>query len=401
MTSSSSRLGPTLGHGTDGHPEIRERRLTWLQRRSAWALVAVVAVVLAAAGFAINEQVSSSFFSSALGPASQLEQLQPGVNGAAIPAPASAQVSLASVTRAVRPQLVVINTVLGYQQERAAGTGMVLTPTGLVLTNNHVIEGETQITATDLGNHETYRARVLGYDRSHDVALIQLIGASGLPTVTLADSSLVQVGAHVVAIGNAGGTGKAKTAVGVISGLGKSITATDSGAGTSERLNGLLQTTARVLPGDSGGPLVDAAGHVLGMDTAGSTSYRMQGGNGAAYAIPISDAAAVAEQIATGVANGAVHVGRTALLGVGVDSNAAQNTSGTVIGSALPGGPAARAGLRPGDTIVEVDGHPITSPTALTEQLVAEQPGNDVSVRYVRDGIAHTTTVLLTAGPPQ
>ncbi|MGZ6840495.1 MAG: S1C family serine protease, partial [Frankiaceae bacterium] len=113
----------------------------------------------------------------------------------------------AAIAAAVSPGIVDINTTLGYRGAQAAGTGMVLTSSGEVLTNNHVIEGATSITATDVGSGQTYTASVVGYDPSEDVAVLQLTGASGLQTVTIGDSSAVRVGQRVVGIGNAGGTG--------------------------------------------------------------------------------------------------------------------------------------------------------------------------------------------------
>lgn len=168
------------------------------------------------------------------------------------------------------PALVVINTVLGYQGAGAAGTGIVLGSNGEVLTNNHVIDGATAITATDLGNGRTYTASVVGYDSTGDLAVLQLQSASGLPTAKTADSSKVAVGDPVTAIGNAGGTGSATAAAGTVTALDQSVIANDPGSATAEQLTGMIQVDADVQPGDSGGALVDATGAVIGIDTAGS-----------------------------------------------------------------------------------------------------------------------------------
>ncbi len=152
---------------------------------------------------------------------------------------------------------------------------MVLTPSGVVLTNNHVVQGATRITATDVGNGRIYSASVVGYDRSGDVAVIQLQRASGLQTVPLGDSSTVSVSAKVFALGNAGGGGGTpRVAQGSVTALQRSITASDLGGGNAERLHGLIQTDARVQPGDSGGPLVNDGGQVVGMNAAASFSIR-------------------------------------------------------------------------------------------------------------------------------
>ncbi|HKH89126.1 MAG TPA: trypsin-like peptidase domain-containing protein, partial [Acidimicrobiales bacterium] len=162
-----------------------------------------------------------------------------------------------------------VNTTLSYQSEQGAGTGMVLTSTGEVLTNNHVVEGATKISVTDIGNGKTYSAKVVGYDRSKDIAVLQLIGASGLQTVNLGNSSSVSVGEGVVAVGNANGAGGTPSyAGGAVTATNQSITATDQAGGDSEQLGGLIETNADVIPGDSGGPLVNASGQVIGMDTA-------------------------------------------------------------------------------------------------------------------------------------
>ena len=152
---------------------------------------------------------------------------------------------------------------------------MVLTPSGEVLTNNHVVQGATRISVTDIGNGRTYSASVVGYDRTSDVAVLQLQGASGLQTVPLGDSSTVSVGARVVALGNAGGRGGPPMSPPASSprSIRRSPRA-DMGGANAQRLTGLIETNAAIRPGDSGGPLVNDAGQVIGMDAAASAQLR-------------------------------------------------------------------------------------------------------------------------------
>ncbi len=173
------------------------------------------------------------------------------------------------------PGLVDVNSTLGYEGASGAGTGIVLTSTGEILTNNHVIDGATSISVTDVGNGKTYKATVVGYDKSHDIAVLQLQGASGLKTAKIGDSSKATVGESVVAIGNAGGTGGTPSAAGgSIIALNQQITASDELGGASEQLTGLIEVNADVQPGDSGGSLVNSAGQVIGIDTAASGANR-------------------------------------------------------------------------------------------------------------------------------
>jgi S1-C subfamily serine protease len=189
-----------------------------------------------------------------------------------------------------------ITTQLGYQGA-AAGTGIVVSPTGEVLTNNHVIRGGTQITVTVPGG-PTYPAQVLGTDPDQDVALLQIRAAPGLAPATLGDSSRVAVGDPVRAIGNAGGIGGTPSvASGKVTGLNRSITATAENGFAAEHLSGLIQTDARVVPGDSGGPLLNAAGQVIGMDTAAVVDQPGQQHAPEGYAIPINRAIATAHAI--------------------------------------------------------------------------------------------------------
>ena len=311
------------------------------------------------------------------------------------------------------PGLVDINTTLGLQGAAAAGTGQVLTSNGLVLTNNHVIDGATSIRVTDIGNGQTYTAKVVGYAQHKDIAVIQLQGASGLQTVKTGDSSSVTAGEKVVALGNAlGKGGTPSVAVGHITGLNASITASDSSAGTSEHLNGLIHHNAPIQPGDSGGPLVNTAGQVVGINTAasGSTGFQFQTGHNSgqtqAFAIPIDEALAIAGQIEAGQASSTVHIGATGLLGVEVMSasdaaaNGIQAGSGAVIAGTVSGMPAAQAGLTQGDVITSAGGQRVNSPEALQAALEQHHPGDSVTIGWTdQSGQAHTATVTLANGP--
>ncbi|HLI02176.1 MAG TPA: trypsin-like peptidase domain-containing protein [Acidimicrobiales bacterium] len=322
----------------------------------------------------------------------------------------SKTLSLSALQAAVDPAVVDVTSSLGYQQATAAGTGIVLTSSGEILTNNHVIEGATSIKVTDLGNDRTYTARVVGYDPSADVAVLQLQGASGLRTATLANSKSVTVGQSVVALGNAGGRGGTPSvASGTITALDQSITASNEGTGTSEHLEGLLETDADVQAGDSGGPLVDMAGQVIGMDTAGSsgtTGATDESSTPQGYAIPVDEAVAVADQIEQGRSSATVHVGATAMLGVEVTSESTGGFGGSAAGVAVavagvvPGSPASKAGLATGDVITRVAGRAVTSPTVLSAILASHRPGSKVSVTWTDTvGQQHTATVTLTSGP--
>ena len=295
--------------------------------------------------------------------------------------------------------VMIINTNLAYQNAAAAGTGMVLTSNGYVLTNNHVIKGATTIKVVDPSTHKTYNATVVGYDVADDVAVLQLQGASHLKTVTTGNSSAARAGQAVTAIGNAGGTGKLTPAAGKIVAVGQTITASDDD-GSSEQLTGLLETNAPIQPGDSGGPLINAAGRVLGMDTAASSNFASQGRATQAFAIPINKAVAIAKQIEAGNATLA-HIGPTAFLGVSVESPP-EGTSGAMIASVVPGGAADQAGLAAGDVITSLDGNPVDSPTTLGTLMQHETPNASVEVDYTdANGVAQTATVTLGDGPPQ
>jgi S1-C subfamily serine protease len=291
---------------------------------------------------------------------------------------------------------------------------MVLTSTGEVLTNNHVVAGATSVKVRDVGNGRIYSAKVVGYSDSNDVAVLQLTGASGLATVSTGNSNTVAAGQRIVALGNAEGRGGTPAVVtGTVKDTGTTITALNDGSGVQEHLAGMIQTNADIQPGDSGGPLVNSSGQVVGMDTAASTSNSTGVGTTAdqvtaAFSIPINRAISLAEQIEDGTSSATVHIGATAFLGVEVDTSGAsaggtglgQASGGVAIASVIPGTAAAQAGLSPGDTIISVGGHRITSDANLQTVIEEYHPGDKVSVSWPGQfGQVQTATVTLTAGP--
>ena len=355
----------------------------------------------------------------------------------------------------VEPGLVIINTAMQYNGEAGAGTGMVINPDGLVLTNNHVIGDSTKITATVVATGKTYPATVIGYDKTADIALIRLQGAAGLRTVPVGNSAAVRDGEPVVALGNAEGQGTVIPAAGQVTGTGKTITAADQGGtAATETLHGMIQVSVGIVPGDSGGPLASAAGQVIGMDTAGNSVSLAQQQPATGYAIPIDTALSVAAQIAAGHASSAVAIGYPPFIGIftpggtqssplaqaqaqeqqngfgdgfggfggfngyGAPATApacyTSNTSLTVPDAIAPvntgalvdgtvcGSPAATAGITGGSVITAVNGTPVTSPDDLTSVLARFRPGATITVTWTSpSGKQAATSLHLTAGPPQ
>jgi S1-C subfamily serine protease len=322
----------------------------------------------------------------------------------------------------VDPAIVDITSQLKYNNATAEGTGVVISPDGLVLTNNHVIDEATSVSATLVVSGKTYSAKVLGYDATDDVALLQLQGASGLKTASLGDSSKVKVGQAVLALGNAGGRGGLPaTAQGTVQGLNRTIQASDSDANTQETLHGMIQTNAPIQEGDSGGPLVNSSAQVIGIDTAANSSGFApdQSVATAGFAIPINHAISITNQIAGGHASSTVHIGLGGFLGVtaaaandpsGCMSNGGFGgggiggfggytppvSSGALICQVYPGTPAQAGGLTSGDVITSVNGQTVTSSDGLTSLMAGDHPGDQLSISYVdANGARHQTSVTL------
>ena len=305
----------------------------------------------------------------------------------------------ASLSAKVDPGLVDVTSDLKYSGDTAEGTGMVISSSGLVLTNNHVIDQSTSVSAQLVVSGKTYTAEVIGYNSTNDVALLQLVGASGLKTVALSNSNQAKVGEAVLALGNAGGRGGLpSTAQGTIGAVNQSIKASDEGAGTTEDLHGMLETDAPIQEGDSGGPLVNGSGQVVGMDTAAQTTEVSQETTATqGYAIPINQAISIADQIAARKASTSVHIGLAGFIGVSETADCGTVTTGALICDVVAGTPASAAGLISGDVITSVDGQKISSFNGLSNIMAVTHPGTKLSVVYLdSNGARHTTTITLT-----
>jgi S1-C subfamily serine protease len=409
------------------------------------ALVYVVVAVLAAAVGA--GAVFALRGSSGAAPSSSVgaqDIPKPKTN----PGPGAGSSNLStSVAHKVEPGLVDITSYVHYQQQVFEGTGMVLSANGLVLTNNHVVKGGTRVTATLVSNGHRYVAQIVGTDNTQDVALLQLQGASGLQTVTPGDSNKVRLGDAVVALGNAGGTGGTPTVTsGTITSLNRSIIASDTGSGTSERLTHMFQTNAPIGEGDSGGALANAAGQVIAMNTAANTQSIGGSGTSQGFSIPIDRALLIARQIAAGHGNSTIQIGQPAFIGIAIASDprsaAPSNSaspktqlgqlqqlaqsgginssgrclvtetanpvpktiapakSGTLIAGVFCNAPAAAAGAVAGDVITAVNGHAVSSPAELRMLMNQYHPGTTVSLTWVGlNGHQQTGPLKLAAGP--
>ena len=289
--------------------------------------------------------------------------------------------------------IVDIDTVVDYNEGEAAGTGMILDSSGDILTNNHVVDGATKITVTVVSTGKTYKATVVGTAPTQDIAVIHLVGASGLSVANFGDSSTVKVGDSVTGVGNAGGVGGVPSAAsGTVTALNQQITASDESGDNPEQLTGVIATNAPIKAGDSGGPLYDSSDKIIGIDTAANTTTQQVAG----FAITINHALSVAEQIEKGVQTSSIHIGLPAALGVTV----VQDGTGVGVEAVVAGQGAANAGIAAGDVITAVNGTTVTSLDQLKSLITAHSAGDKLSVTYTDvSGSSHTVTVTLSDGP--
>ncbi|MFI2752888.1 S1C family serine protease [Cellulomonas sp. P22] len=311
-----------------------------------------------------------------------------------------------------------VDTTLGYQGVQAAGTGLVLTADGVVLTNTHVIAGATEVRVTVGRPGVTYTATVVGSDAHRDVAVLQIDDPDGLVPVRVDQDENLAPGDSVTVVGNARGADSLVAAAGMVTALDRTITTRAQGSAVGRELEGLIEVDAEVVAGDSGGAVLDADGELVGMTTAASVGDEDLRG----YAIPVGDVLDIAAQVLSGDESGTVTIGYPAFLGVQLVLGATEGPTGALAGGTqvgapwattfgsvrgapvagvLPGTPAARAGLVTGDVVTTFDGHDVRSADELSARIDEHEPGDRVRVGWVSKatGTARTATVTLVEGP--
>ena len=376
------------------------------RRPPQWLVVAVIAALVGGgvgAGIAEAVGTGSSSGTSAI-----------SVGGTS-PGPALAGgASIPSIVQKVLPQVVSIDAkgpssggLFGGGVVEDQGTGMIISTNGDILTNNHVISGATQITVTLYGETNALPATLVGADPSNDVALLHVSPPSaGLQAVTFGQSKDLQVGDAVIAIGNALGlsAGTPTVTSGIVSALGRTVQAGDTGSGATENLTNMIQTDAAINSGNSGGPLVDSSGQVIGMNTAVASST---GNNAPAENIGFAIPSATIEGLLGSLRSGGTQPAARTYLGVEVadETSALQQqygvvpSSGAFVVSVVPGSPAAGAGMQPADVIVGFDGKTVGSAQDLTNDVRGASPGHKVRLVVYRGQQRLTVTVTLGSSP--
>lgn len=313
--------------------------------------------------------------------------------------PGAASVNATAATSAQKVGVVTIVSTLNYDSRaEAAGTGIILTSRGEILTNNHVVQGSTAIEVTVESTGASYTAKVVGTDETDDIAVLQLVDSSGSDVTGLTAATIgtrgLTAGDGVISIGNAEGTGNLVAASGTVTALGQSITVANDITGADEHLSGLIETDADVVSGDSGGPLIDTQGRVTGVVTAASSGSRHVTG----FAIPIDNALAIAKKIVNGEAGPSIVIGLPAFLGVELATT--QTGSGVLLSGIVAGSAAAGTGLAAGDTITAVNGAATTTADSLSSLIKAHAIGDRVTITYTdAAGASQQVAVTLTAGP--
>ena len=279
------------------------------------------------------------------------------------------------------------------QTTRAAGTGFIISKDGYILTNNHVVEDATKIEVSLYADEAdvSYKARVVGRDPLTDSALIQLIDKPNhpLPEAKFGDSSQVEAGDWVMAIGNPFGYEHTVT-VGVISATSRAFRVTNG------RSNDMLQTDAAINPGNSGGPLLNVRGEVIGMNTAIITNARSEGNIGIGFAVPSNTVRDLLPQLHTGkIVRGRIGVSVLAVPREGFEDFGLTKRMGAIVAEVTPGGAALKAGMEPGDVIVQYNGRPVSNNDELVKMVVATKPGTSVQVKVLRNKSEKTLNVVV------
>jgi serine protease Do len=279
------------------------------------------------------------------------------------------------------------------QREQGLGSGVIVSPEGYILTNNHVVDGATDVRVT-LSDKREFKARVVGTDAKTDIAVLKIDTADHLPSVVIGNSNNLEVGDYVLAIGNPFGLGGTVT-MGIVSATGR------SGLGI-EAYEDFIQTDAPINPGNSGGALVNDRGELVGINTA-ILANGSEGNQGIGFAVPVAVARNVMDQI--------MHNGKVVRAYLGVMSEQvtpalakafhADRVGGALVSSVSPDSPAAHAGIEKGDIILSVNGQPVADSAQLAMHISLMQPGTDVTVKVLRDGAERTVNARLAELPTE
>jgi S1-C subfamily serine protease len=401
----------------DEHRSVRARRRLARSLLAGLAVTAIAAVgVTASAVHPVSPPAPRYALTGFAAPHPDpcVKCARPGrsVNPGAPTAPPDANSS--GIAAAADPAIV--DVTVSLPDGSAAGTGMILTPSGEILTNKHVIANATSVMVKISNGSQRFPATVVGADPVNDVAVLQAQGASGLPTIPIGDSSRLTIGQPVVAIGNAlNRPGPPTVTTGAVSGLDRSITV-DTEGGPPEQLSDLIEITALIQPGNSGGPLLDTTGRVIGMNTAASVGQIPQSGTNDGFAIPMNDAVTIVHQIENSHVPVGPSTGPPGFLGVVIqNTNRSGDSShsvpgprgatlpgpgGALVAGVQPGSPAATAGIVPGDQLATIDGQSILSSATLAQIIGARHAGDIVQITWVdQAGGQHHAAVTLAAAP--
>jgi S1-C subfamily serine protease len=383
---------PTDATTTDG---AKPRRGV---KTAAALVVAAVVVSAAASGTVVHlvDDHSGNNNATSAAPA-------PTAATSTLPPAASVAADVKTALARIEPSVVLINDTItssgaggqggfggfGGFQESGAGTGIIITADGEIVTNAHVVNGATAITVTLPNNGGTHPASIVGIDTTQDLAVIKISGVTNLKPATFANSDTAAVGDSVLAVGNALGYGGAPTVTeGILSAKGRTLT------GTSDNLSNLLQTDAAINPGNSGGPLVDSTGQVIGINVAVASGTTSEPAQNIGFSIPSNTVVNDLPSLKAGKGANS-QGGQTTQSGTFLGVSVADATGGALVQAVEAGSPAAAAGIQVGDLITSVDGKAVADGTALQQAIRSEKSGTTVTIGITRNGSPTTVKATL------
>ena len=414
VVSSDAGGSDAHGSGADGSDGNRARRAV---RQAALITVAAVVISAAVSGTVVhivddhsgNGSTSTTASSTPAGTtagASAAASPSAGSSSSAtssLPPAAQVAADVKTALARIEPSVVLINDTItsspsgrggfggfGGFEESGAGTGIIISSDGEIVTNAHVVNGATAITVTFSGSSTTHPATIVGINTTEDLAVIKVSGVSNLKPATFANSDTAEVGDSVLAVGNALGYGGAPTVTeGILSAKGRSLT------GTDDNLSNLLQTDAAINPGNSGGPLVDTDGQVIGIDVAVASGTTTEPAQNIGFAIPSNTVVSALPALKAGQGASSQGGGGAAQSGTFLGVSVADGTGGALVQAVEPGSPAATAGIQAGDLITSINGTAVADGDALQQAIRAEKPGTTVTVGITRNGTPMTVKATL------